>query len=48
MTLTKANTTTFQVETLAKVYLKGKPAEISDETMPNSVIGSWVSSSNYP
>jgi hypothetical protein len=32
MTLTKANTTASQVETLAKLYLEGKPAEISDET----------------
>lgn len=30
MTLTKANA--FQVETLAKLYLEGKPAKISDET----------------
>ncbi len=33
MTLTKANTTASQVETLAKLYLEGKPAEISDETI---------------
>ncbi|MEH2172280.1 hypothetical protein [Nostoc sp.] len=33
MTLTKANTTAFLVETLANLYLKGKPAEISDETI---------------
>ncbi|MEH2149866.1 hypothetical protein [Nostoc sp.] len=33
MTLTKVNTTPSHVETLAKLYLKGKPAEISDETI---------------
>ena len=33
MTLIKANTTVSQVETLAKLYLEGKPAEISDETL---------------
>ena len=33
MTLTKANITTLQVETLAKLYLENKPAEISDETI---------------
>jgi hypothetical protein len=33
MTLTKANTTASQVETLAQLYLEGKPAEISDETL---------------
>ena len=33
MTLTKANTTAAQVETLAKLYLEGKPAQISDETI---------------
>ncbi|MEG4575080.1 transposase [Microcoleus sp. N3A4] len=33
MTLTKSNTTASQVETLAKLYLEGKPAEISDETI---------------
>jgi hypothetical protein len=32
-TLTKTNTSAFQVETLAKLYLDGKPAEISDETI---------------
>lgn len=33
MTLTKANTTTAQTAALAKLYLNGKPAEISDETI---------------
>ncbi len=33
MTLTKANTTASQVENLAKLYLEGKPAEISDQTI---------------
>jgi hypothetical protein len=33
MTLTKANITALQVETLAKLYLENKPAEISDETI---------------
>ena len=33
MTLTKPQTTASQVETLAKLYLEGKPAEISDETI---------------
>ncbi|WP_375512251.1 hypothetical protein [uncultured Nostoc sp.] len=33
MTLTKVNTTVSLVETLANLYLKGKPAEISDETI---------------
>ena len=33
MTLTKAKTTASQVETLAKLYLEGKPAEISHETI---------------
>jgi hypothetical protein len=33
MTLTKANITALQVETLAKLYLESKPAEISDETI---------------
>ncbi|MEG4588198.1 transposase [Microcoleus sp. MOSTC5] len=33
MTLTKANITASQLETLAKLYLEGKPAEISDETI---------------
>lgn len=33
MTLTKVKTTTSQVETLAQLYLKGKPAEISDATI---------------
>ena len=33
MTLTKVNTTALQVETLAKLYLENKPAEISDETI---------------
>jgi hypothetical protein len=33
MTLTKANTSASQVETLAQLYLEGKPAEISDETI---------------
>src|SRR5919202_93840 len=33
MTLTKANTTASQVETLAKLYLEGKPAQFSDETI---------------
>lgn len=31
MTLTKANTTASQVETLAQLYLEGKPTKISDE-----------------
>ncbi len=30
---TKTKTTASQVETLAKLYLEGKPAEISDETI---------------
>lgn len=33
MTLTKVKTTSSQVETLAKLYLEGNPAEISDETI---------------
>ncbi|MBD2068642.1 transposase [Leptolyngbya sp. FACHB-671] len=33
MVLTKTQTTASQVEILAKLYLEGKPAEISDETM---------------
>jgi hypothetical protein len=33
MTLTKVKTTSTQVETLAKLYLQGKPAEISDQTI---------------
>ncbi|NQE38450.1 transposase [Microcoleus asticus] len=33
MTLTKANITASQVETLAKLYLESKPAETSDETI---------------
>lgn len=33
MTLAKAKTTASQVETLAKLYLEGQPAEISDETI---------------
>lgn len=33
MTLTQAKTTASQVETLAQLYLEGKPAEISDETI---------------
>ncbi|MBE9092830.1 transposase [Tychonema sp. LEGE 07203] len=33
MTLTKANITALQVETLAKLYLESKPAEISDRTI---------------
>jgi hypothetical protein len=33
MTLAKTNTTTSQVETLAKLYLEDKPAEISEETI---------------
>lgn len=33
MMLTKENTTTTQVETLAKLYLKSKPAELSKETI---------------
>jgi hypothetical protein len=33
MTLTKTNITKSQVETLAKLYLEGKPAEIFDETI---------------
>ena len=33
MTLTKTKTTTSQVETLARLYLENKPAEISDETI---------------
>ncbi|MBR8832546.1 MAG: hypothetical protein DSM106950_00500 [Stigonema ocellatum SAG 48.90 = DSM 106950] len=40
MTLTKANTTASQVETLAQLYLEGKPAEISDETI--SQICDWL------
>lgn len=32
MALTKENTTTSQVETLAKLYLESQPAQISDET----------------
>jgi hypothetical protein len=31
--VTTANTTISQVETLAKLYLEGKPAEISDQTI---------------
>jgi hypothetical protein len=33
MTLTAAKSTTSQVETLAKLYLEGKPAEISSATI---------------
>jgi hypothetical protein len=33
MTLTKTNITELQLETLAKLYLKSQPAEISDETI---------------
>ncbi|MEG3987729.1 transposase [Microcoleus sp. S28C3] len=33
MTLTKANITASQLETLARLYLESKPAEISDETI---------------
>lgn len=33
MALTKVNTNISLVETLAKLYLEGKPAEISDETI---------------
>ncbi|WP_373535268.1 hypothetical protein [Microcoleus sp.] len=33
MTLTKANLTALKVETLAKLYLESKPAEISDQTI---------------
>lgn len=33
MVLTKTQTTASQVEILAKLYLEGKPAEISDETI---------------
>lgn len=33
MTLPKADTTVSQVETLANLYLEGKPAEISHETI---------------
>lgn len=33
MTLTKINTTTSQVETLAKLYLESKPAKIDSETV---------------
>jgi hypothetical protein len=33
MTLTKVNTTASLVETLAKLYLEGKPAKVSDETI---------------
>ncbi|MEG3858814.1 transposase [Microcoleus sp. herbarium12] len=33
MTLTKTNTTASQVETLARLYLESKPAEISDKTI---------------
>ncbi|MBE9163167.1 transposase [Tychonema sp. LEGE 06208] len=33
MTLTKANITALKVETLAKLYLESKPAEISDRTI---------------
>jgi hypothetical protein len=33
MTLTKVNTNISQMETLAQLYLEGKPAEISDETI---------------
>ena len=32
MTLTKANITASQVETLARLYLESKPAEISELT----------------
>ncbi len=32
-TLTKTSSSAFQVEALAKLYLDGKPAEISDETI---------------
>ncbi|MEH2178087.1 hypothetical protein [Nostoc sp.] len=31
--IAQTNTTTSQIETLAKLYLEGKPAEISDETI---------------
>ena len=40
MTLTKANTTASQVETLARLYLEGKPAEISDEAI--SQLCDWL------
>ena len=33
MTLTKVNTIASQIATLAKLYLEGKPAEISDKTI---------------
>jgi len=33
MALTKVNTTTSQVGTLAKLYLEGQPADISDKTI---------------
>ncbi|MEG3841444.1 transposase [Microcoleus sp. herbarium14] len=33
MTLTKTKTTASQLETIAKLYLENKPAEISDETI---------------
>lgn len=39
-TLVKANTTTSQVETLARLYLEGKPAEISDEAIAQ--LCSWL------
>ena len=40
MTLTKATTTASQMETLAKLYLEGKPAEILDETI--SELCDWL------
>jgi hypothetical protein len=40
MMLTKENTTTAQVETLAKLYLKSKPAELSRETVTQ--LGAWL------
>lgn len=33
MTLTKVKTTSYKVETLAKLYLESKPAKISDQTI---------------
>jgi DNA-binding Xre family transcriptional regulator len=33
MTSTKAKATPFQANTLAKIYLEGKPAEIAEETI---------------
>ncbi len=40
MALTKAKTTASQLETLAKLYLEGKQAEISDETI--TLLGDWL------